>query len=108
MNRIVGIRWRKGEPVVYADAGDLAIWRSGDLAMKRNTMVVVQAVKGQELGIVVREPATIVWSDSPEPPALTVLRRATASDIGRLQQTGRWKTSPSSWRGTRSESLHCP
>ena len=78
MNRIVGIRWRKGEPVVYADAGDLA--------MKRNTMVVVQAVKGQELGIVVREPATIVWSDSPEPPALTVLRRATASDIGRLQQ----------------------
>ena len=34
----------------------------------------------------VREPATIVWSDSPEPPALTVLRRATASDIGRLQQ----------------------
>lgn len=38
MNRIVGIRWRKGEPVVYADAGDLA--------MKRNTMVVVQAVKG--------------------------------------------------------------
>lgn len=46
MNRIVGIRWRKCEPVVYADAGDLA--------MKRNTMVV-QAVKGRELGLVVRE-----------------------------------------------------
>jgi hypothetical protein len=32
--------------VVYADAGDLA--------MKRNTMVV-QAVKGRELGLVLRE-----------------------------------------------------
>ena len=100
MNRIVGMRWRKSEPVVYADAGDLA--------MKRNTMVVVQAVKGQELGIVVREPATIVWSDSPEPPALTVLRRATASDIGRLQQNREMEDLAFKWRGTRSESLHCP
>lgn len=78
MNRVVGIRWRKGEPLLYANAGDLA--------MKRNAMVVVQADKSQEMGSVVREPATVVWSDPQEPPALTVLRRATASDIGRLQQ----------------------
>ncbi len=39
MNRVVGIRWRKGDPLKYADAGDLA--------MKRNAMVVLQANKGQ-------------------------------------------------------------
>ena len=78
MNRVVGIRWRKSEPLLYADAGDLV--------MKRNAMVVVQAEKSQEMGWVVREPATVVWSDPQEPPALTVLRKATASDIGRYQQ----------------------
>ena len=31
--------------------------------MKRNAMVVVQADKSQEMGWVVREPATLVWSD---------------------------------------------
>ncbi|PKB78534.1 MAG: hypothetical protein BZY88_18120 [SAR202 cluster bacterium Io17-Chloro-G9] len=78
MNRVVGIRWRKGEPLIYADAGDLA--------MKRNAMVVVQADKCQEMAWVVREPANLIWSENPDPSALTVLRRATASDIGRLQQ----------------------
>ncbi len=42
MNRVVGIRWRKADPLKFAD--------EGDLAMKRNAMVVVQGDKDQELG----------------------------------------------------------
>jgi len=56
MSRVVGIRWRKAEPLLHADAGDLA--------MKRNAIHGGDAAdKGQEMGWVVREPATIVWSD---------------------------------------------
>ena len=52
MSLVVGIRWRKADPLTYADAGDLA--------MKRNAMVVVQGDKVRELGWVMREPASAV------------------------------------------------
>jgi len=52
MNRVVGIRWRKADPISYADPGELDL--------RRNSYVVVQGAKGQEIGWVVREPASLV------------------------------------------------
>jgi cell fate regulator YaaT (PSP1 superfamily) len=74
----VGIRWRRADPIVYVDAGELD--------MHRNSYVVVQADTGQELGWVVREPNDLVCSQPESEPAAMVVRKATASDFGRLQQ----------------------
>ena len=63
MSRVVGIRWREADPIIFADAGDL------------------------ELGWVVREPRILVLSQPEEEIPLTVVRKATGSDIGRWQQT---------------------
>ncbi len=78
MTRVVGIRWRTADPISFADAVDLE--------MHRNNYVVVQAEKGQEIGWVVKEPRSLVMSQPDDELLLTVLRKATASDIGRLQQ----------------------
>ena len=78
MTRVVGIRWRTADPIIYADAGDLE--------MHRNNYVVVQTEKGQEFGWVVKEPASLVMSQPEEELLLTVLRKATASDFRRWQQ----------------------
>lgn len=78
MNRVVGIRWRKADPISYADPGELD--------MRRNSYVVVQGGKGQEIGWVVREPASLLWAQPEDQPQVTILRKATASDFGRWQQ----------------------
>ena len=78
MNRVVGIRWREANPIIFADAGDLEL-------INKN-YVVVRAEKGQELGWVVREPRILVLSQPEEELQLTVVRKATGSDIGRWQQ----------------------
>ena len=52
MNRIVGVRWRKADPSTYADAGQLEI--------RRNNYVVLEAEKGQEFCWVVGEPRSLV------------------------------------------------
>ena len=77
MSRVVGIRWRRADPIVYVDAGEMDV--------HRNSYVVVQAGNGQELGWVVREPHDLVYSQPESEPAATVVRKATASDFGRLQ-----------------------
>ena len=78
MNRVVGIRWREANPIIYAGAGDLAL-------LKGN-YVVFRTEKGQEFGWVVREPRKLVLSQPEEELQLTVVRKATASDFGRWQQ----------------------
>ena len=40
MNRVVGIRWREADPIIFADAGDLEL-------INKN-YVVVRTEKGQE------------------------------------------------------------
>ena len=79
MSRVVGIRWREADPIIFADAGDLEL-------INKN-YVVVRTEKGQELGWVVREPRILVLSQPEEEIPLTVVRKATGSDIGRWQQT---------------------
>ena len=78
MTRVVGIRWRVADPISYANAGDLT--------MHRNNYAVVQTEKGQEFGWVVKEPRSLVMSQPDDELLLTVLRKATASDIGKWQQ----------------------
>ena len=77
MSRIVGIRWRRADPIAYADAGELEV--------ARNTYVVVQVEKGQELGWVAREPQDVVWTQPEGEKLATLLRIATPGDIGRLR-----------------------
>ncbi len=60
MNRVVGVRWRKADPLTYADAGQLEL--------RRNNYVVLEAENGQEFGWVVREPSQLVWSEPEDPP----------------------------------------
>ncbi len=78
MSRVVGIRWRKADPITYADAAGLEV--------RRNNYVVIQADRGQELGWVVREPYALVCAQPEDGLSATVMRKATASDLGRLQQ----------------------
>ncbi len=78
MTSVVGLRWRKVDPIVFAWTDD---W---DLPL--NSYIVVQGEKGQELGWVVREPKELVASQPEDQPALTVVRKATSADMGRLQE----------------------
>jgi cell fate regulator YaaT (PSP1 superfamily) len=78
MKRVVGIRFRKADPIGYADAGELEL--------RCNTYVVVATDMGQEFGWVVREPRDMVYLQPEDEPLLTVARKATASDFGRWQQ----------------------
>ena len=78
MNKIAGIRFRKAEPVLYAE--------SGDLDLRVNNYVVAQTEKGQEFGWVVREPKDLVYQQPDDEPMVAVVRKATASDFNRWQQ----------------------
>lgn len=75
MIRIAGVRWRSADPVTYADAGDLALKLRGH--------VVLEGEKGQELGWVVREPKDVLVVQPEDSLAFRIVRRATASDLGR-------------------------
>ena len=78
MTRVVGVRWRKADPICFADAGDYEL--------HRNNYVVLTTEKGQEFGWVVKEPRSLVMSQPDDEVSLTVLRKGTASDFGRWQQ----------------------
>ncbi len=78
MTKVVGVRWRTADPVTYAVAGDVP------LPLK--SYVVVQLEKSQELAWICREPAELVAALPDEEPSVRVVRRATAGDLGRLQQ----------------------
>jgi len=64
--------------VIYAKAGDLS------LPLK--SYVVLQLEKSQELAWVCREVAETVACQPGEDPVIRIVRRATAGDLGRLQQ----------------------
>lgn len=72
------MRWRKSDPIIYAQAGDFS------LPLK--SYVVLQLEKSQELAWVCREVAELIVCQPEEEPAARVVRRATAGDLGRLQQ----------------------
>ena len=78
MTRVVGVRWRKLDPVSYAIAGDFT------LPLK--SYVVVQLERFQEMALVCREAAELVASQPDLNPSIRIIRRATAGDLGRLQQ----------------------
>ena len=78
MTKVVGVRWRTADPVTYAKAGDFS------LPLK--SYVVVQLEKSQELAWVCRKPAELVAAQPEEGLSVRVVRRATAGDLGRLQQ----------------------
>jgi len=78
MKQVVGIRFRKADPIRYADARDLEL--------QRNNYVVVETDQGPEFGWVVREPVDVVHIQPEDTSPLTVARKATASDLGRWQQ----------------------
>lgn len=79
MDLLVGVRLRKSDPIIYA--------RTDDLGLKSNNYVVVQTGKGQELGWVVRQPGAVVLQQPGESAAVSVLRKATASDFGLWERT---------------------
>ena len=78
MKRVVGIRFRKADPIRYADAGEMEL--------RCNNYVVVATDMGQEFAWVVREPSDMVYLQPEDGPLLTFGRKATASDFGRWQQ----------------------
>jgi cell fate regulator YaaT (PSP1 superfamily) len=78
MKRVVGIRFRKADPIKYADAGEMEL--------RPNSYVVVATDMGQEFGWVVREATDMVYLQPEGELLLTVVRQATASDFGRWQQ----------------------
>lgn len=78
MTRVVGVRWRKADPVSYAHAGDLSL--------PLRSYVVLQLEKSQELAWICREAAKLVACLPDKEPAIRVVRRATAGDLGRLQE----------------------
>ena len=42
LSRIVGVRWREADPVIYVD--------SGDMELNQGNYVVLHTEKGQEFG----------------------------------------------------------
>ncbi|MFQ6029351.1 MAG: stage 0 sporulation family protein [Dehalococcoidia bacterium] len=78
MTKIAGLRFRKADPVKYAE--------SAELDLHVNNYVVVQTEKGQEFGWVVREPKDLVYQQPDDEPMVTVVRKATSSDFNRWQQ----------------------
>ena len=77
-SRIVGVRWRESDPVVYVEAGDLEL--------NHGNYVVIHTDKGQEFGWVVRQPKNLVLAQPEGDPMPTVVRKGTPSDFGRWQQ----------------------
>ena len=67
MNKIAGLRFRKADPIRYAEAGELEL--------RLNNYVVVRTEKGQEFGWVVREPKALVYQQPDDEPMVTVVRR---------------------------------
>jgi cell fate regulator YaaT (PSP1 superfamily) len=77
MEQVVGIRFRDAGPISYGIAPDVAL--------QVNNYVIVQADKGMEFAWVVREPINLVHYQGDAAPLLTIVRKATASDLGRWQ-----------------------
>ncbi|MCH9017209.1 MAG: hypothetical protein IIB89_05540, partial [Chloroflexi bacterium] len=73
MTRVVGVRWREADPLIYAIAGDLT------LPMK--SYVVLQLEKSQELAWVCREVSEVVARQPDGELPIRIVRRATAGDL---------------------------
>lgn len=78
MSKVVGVRWRVSDPVIYVDAGNLEL--------HHGNYVVIHTEKGQEFGWVVRQPQNLVLTQPEDELQSTVVRKASASDFGRWQQ----------------------
>lgn len=78
MSRIVSVRWRTADPVVYA--------RVTNLELSKNNYVIVELDKGQELAWVVGEPRDLVFTQPEEERLARVVRKATTGDLGRREQ----------------------
>ena len=78
MSKIVAIRIRSGDPITYANPSGLDL--------RPHKYVMVQGEKGPELGQVVRTPQDVIWAETQGNLLPTVLRTATASDLGNLQR----------------------
>ena len=100
MTRVVGVRWREADPVAYASIGDLTP------AMK--SYVVVQLEKSQELAWICREAKELVACQPEEEPSVRVVRRATASDLGRLQQNRESEQNTFKIARTKARELNIP
>ncbi|MBM3941483.1 MAG: stage 0 sporulation family protein [SAR202 cluster bacterium] len=77
MEQVVGIRFRKSEPLAYVNAGDAQL--------HLHDYVVVQTDQGQELGQVAREPQSLV-SVQPEQVLPLLVRKAARSDLQRREE----------------------
>ncbi len=78
MNRVVSVRWRTADPLTYA--------RITDLEVSRNSKVIIQTDKGQELGWVVGKPQDLVFTQPEEQRLAMVVRKATAADLERRER----------------------
>lgn len=78
MSRIVSVRWRTADPLVYA--------RTTDERVARNKYVVIQTDKGQEMGWVVGDPQGLVFTQPEEDRLAMVVRIATPADLGRREE----------------------
>ena len=100
MTRVVGLRWREADPIIYAVAGDLS------LPLK--SYVVLQLEKSQELAWVCREAAELVASHPDPAPPARVVRRATAGDLGRLQENREREQNTFKIARTKARELNIP
>ena len=100
MTRIVGVRWRDTDPVRYASAGDFTL--------PLNSYVVVQLETSQELGRVCRKTAELLVSQPDPEPSMRVVRRATAGDLGRLQQNRETEQDTFKIARTKARELNIP
>ncbi len=74
MSRIVSVRWRTADPLIYA--------RTTDERVARNKYVVIRTDKGQEMGWVVGDPQSLVFTQPEEDSLAQVVRIATPADLG--------------------------
>ena len=100
MTRVVGVRWRDSDPVSYASAGDFTL--------PLNSYVVLQLEKSQELARVCRKTVELIVSQPDPELSIRVVRRATAGDLGRLQQNRESEESTFKIARTKARELNIP
>jgi len=75
LSRIVGVRWREADSILYVDAGDMKL--------NQGTYVILHTEKCQEFGWVVQQSRNLVLAQPDVDSSSTVVRKGTASDFGR-------------------------
>ena len=82
MARVVATRLKQAEPAVYYDAGDLQV--------RRNDYLVVQAEGGQEMARATQAPQPLV-SAQPDRALPPVIRKATVADLQHREELLEWE-----------------